>query len=185
MLKRAYDFFFRLSTMRIAIAIGFASMTLIFFSNVRSDLFRETPIGRLEQKILDFKFIHRGRLNTETKVAIGAGDDRTIERFGRWPWDRSIWPPIIKNLVDAGADVVAFDMVFSDETLTPLHGAKNLVAETNPQAVLEAFKNVGVDGGGQTLPVANRIAFQRPWNNSNTSLKFLRGWKTNPRRTKN
>ena len=46
MLKRAYNFFFHLSTMRIAIAIGLASMTLIFFSNVRSDLFRETPIGR-------------------------------------------------------------------------------------------------------------------------------------------
>ena len=135
-----------------------AATTLIFFSNVRSDLFRETPIGRLEQKILDFKFIHRGRLNIDTNVAIGAGDDKTIERFGRWPWDRSIWPSIIKNLVNAGADVVAFDMVFSDETLTPLHGAKKFVAQTNPQAVLEAFNNVGFDADKGRLPVSNQLA---------------------------
>ena len=49
-------------------------------------------------------------------------------------------------------------MVFSDETLTPLHGAKKFVAQTNPQAVLEAFNEVGFDADKGRLPVSNKLA---------------------------
>lgn len=68
-----------------------------------------------ERKVLDLKFQWRGRIPIEPQVVIAAGDEKAIRAFGRWgTWDRQIYAWMIENLVAAGADVVAFDMVFSD-----------------------------------------------------------------------
>jgi adenylate cyclase len=75
----------------------------------------KSPILGLERKLLDAKFQLRGRIPVDPKVAIAAGDEKTIALFGRWgTWDRERYGLIVSNLVAAGAGVVAFDMVFSD-----------------------------------------------------------------------
>lgn len=75
----------------------------------------ESPLLSVERKLLDLKFQWRGRLEIDPDVVIAAGDEKTIAHFGLWgTWDRERYATIIKNLVDAGADVVAFDMVFAD-----------------------------------------------------------------------
>jgi adenylate cyclase len=68
-----------------------------------------------ERKLLDLKFQWRGRLPVDPQVVIAAGDEEAIRAFGRWgTWDRQTYASMIENLIAAGADVVAFDMVFSD-----------------------------------------------------------------------
>ncbi len=75
----------------------------------------DSPLLSVERKLLDLKFKWRGRLEIDPKIVIAAGDEKTIAHFGLWgSWDRERYGVIIKNLVDAGADVVAFDMVFAD-----------------------------------------------------------------------
>ena len=75
----------------------------------------DSPVLAFERKLLDLKFQWRGRIDVDPKVVIAAGDEDTIRAFGRWgTWDRQNYAGIINNLVAAGADVVAFDMVFAD-----------------------------------------------------------------------
>jgi adenylate cyclase len=74
-----------------------------------------SPVLMFEQKLLDLKFLWRGRVDVVPGVVIAAGDEKTIRSFGRWgTWDRRNFEPIVNNLRAAGADVVAFDMVFAD-----------------------------------------------------------------------
>ena len=74
-----------------------------------------SPLLAFERKLLDLKFQWRGRIDVDPKVVIAAGDEETIRAFGRWgTWDRENYGYIINNLIAAGADVVAFDMVFAD-----------------------------------------------------------------------
>ena len=48
------------------------------------------------------------------KILIIGIDEKSIDRFGRWPWDRNILAKGMENLQSAG--VVGFDMVFSEPT---------------------------------------------------------------------
>lgn len=105
----------RLRPLHISVVIGVLTSVWTFFIFERRDLFEETLPYKAELKVLDSKFIVRGRVDIEPGVVIAAGDERTIERFGRWgTWDRGKFARVIENLLTAGADVVAFDMVFAD-----------------------------------------------------------------------
>ena len=47
-----------------------------------------------------------------SEVVVVAIDEKSVNRFGRWPWDREIVAQGVEKL--EGAQVVAFDMVFSE-----------------------------------------------------------------------
>lgn len=76
-----------------------------------------SAIGILDQihrKTIDFRLINRGEFGGSPRVAVLAIDDASIEREGRWPWPREKIGRLIENAVDAGAKIVAFDVVFSE-----------------------------------------------------------------------
>ena len=45
-------------------------------------------------------------------------DDETIRRFGQWPWPRTDIAKLTQIIADAGASVIAFDIVFSEADRT-------------------------------------------------------------------
>ncbi len=49
-------------------------------------------------------------------VVVVAVDEKSVNYFGRWPWDRTILAQALEKL--QSADVVALDMVFSEPTAT-------------------------------------------------------------------
>jgi len=59
-------------------------------------------------------YTHSQEKNLNRKILIIGIDEKSIDRFGRWPWERSILAKGIKNLQNA--EVVGFDMVFSEPT---------------------------------------------------------------------
>jgi adenylate cyclase len=61
-------------------------------------------------------------------IVFVAIDERSVNRFGRWPWRRSILAKGIENL--KYADALLIDMVFSEET-----------DKKEDQALVEAFEN--------------------------------------------
>lgn len=108
-------FFTRLRPLHISMVIGLAVALWTFLLYERRDLFEDTLAYKAELKVLDAKFITRGRVDVEPAVVIAAGDEKSIAAFGRWgTWDRGALAQVTRNLLEAGADVVAFDMVFSD-----------------------------------------------------------------------
>lgn len=99
------------------IAVAFGLLASIFtYVRYNTAWLAESFLEKLELRVLDSKFLLRGRKDLEPTVVIGAGDERTIERLGLWgTWDRSAIARMIDVLAAAKADLVAFDMVFSDE----------------------------------------------------------------------
>ena len=76
------------------------------------------------------------RSYADAPVRIVDIDDASIARLGQWPWPRTDLARLTRALTDAGASVVAFDMVFSEaDRLSPGTLATRLERETgNPAA---------------------------------------------------
>ena len=50
----------------------------------------------------------------DAPVTVAALDDASVERFGRWPWNRGVFAELVDVLYEAGARSVVFDLVFSE-----------------------------------------------------------------------
>ena len=103
---------FRLSAYRIALAIGFVFLVAEFYALGNGG---DLPVfGRVENVLKDVKFKERGRIAPTGKVAIVAIDEKSVEKYGRFPWDRRIVADLVDRLTEQGVSAVAFDMTFSD-----------------------------------------------------------------------
>ena len=80
----------------------------------------------LETAYLDHKFRQRGKVEVNPEVVIAAVDEKAIRDLGVWgSWERSVYAQVTKNLVHAGATVVAYDMVWADESKSATRAAAN------------------------------------------------------------
>ncbi len=71
-------------------------------------------LDNYELETLDFRFSLRKNLPTTDKIVlIDIGED-TIEKLGRFPFDRSYHALLIKALSEAGARHIVFDIFFSE-----------------------------------------------------------------------
>ena len=52
----------------------------------------------VELKAFDSHFISRGRINPGHEVVIVAIDEKSIDRFGRWPWPRTRIAELVERL---------------------------------------------------------------------------------------
>ncbi|HOW51230.1 MAG TPA: adenylate/guanylate cyclase domain-containing protein [bacterium] len=48
------------------------------------------------------------------KFVIAAADDRALQRYGRWPWDRGVIADLVETMMQRGAKGIVFDMTFSE-----------------------------------------------------------------------
>ncbi len=72
------------------------------------------PLERLELLFYDLGYQLRGRTAPPGDVVIVAIDDRSIERIGRWPWERKKLAEIVDSLKEMGAKVVLMDIICAD-----------------------------------------------------------------------
>ncbi len=72
-------------------------------------------ITKLNQLAYDWRLKARGPLKGHPDIAILAIDDRSLQQEGRWPWPRQKMAELVRRTTDAGAKLIAFDMVFSEE----------------------------------------------------------------------
>ncbi len=68
----------------------------------------------MENKILDYRFLLRGKTLPGDEVVIIAIDEKTLDEVGRWPFPRSYFVDVVENLNKMGVRAVGFDMVFSE-----------------------------------------------------------------------
>lgn len=66
----------------------------------------------LENKLLDMRFVMRGPMKPSNKIGILGLDEKSIQKFGRWPFTRGIYEKAFKNLKAVGAEWVGFDVVW-------------------------------------------------------------------------
>jgi len=73
-------------------------------------------------------------------VIIVAIDDASLSELGRWPWNRRIHAELVRRLTDAGARVIALDILFSEPD------------EQDPQSDL-ILSNALTESGRVLLPI--------------------------------
>lgn len=91
----------------------------------------------IECRLLDIRFKLRGTVTPPNKIVIAAIDEQSIEKLGRWPWDRSVLARLVDRLAESNAAVVAFDIILSEK-------------ERNDPILAESIKNAG----NVILPIA-------------------------------
>lgn len=86
-------------------------LTLIFTGLA---LIKFIPLERLELLLYDVRYHIRGKGAPPKEVVIVGIDDNSLEKIGRWPWDRSRVASMIDTLKDMGAKVIVMDVIFSE-----------------------------------------------------------------------
>ena len=73
------------------------------------------PVANLEEKVFDWLSARAGTGISSGRVAIVEIDEKSLSRFGRWPWDRGLVGDLSTRILNAGASVVALDMMFPQQ----------------------------------------------------------------------
>ncbi len=102
----------------LCFALGHLVIELGWFE--RGVLSKNGLLRVLDRKALDLKF--SGRDTEELplpQVVIAAIDEKSIEQFGLWPWDRSVIADFVHATSAKDPRVIAFDAVFGDLVRNP------------------------------------------------------------------
>lgn len=98
------------------------------------------PLQRMRLQVFDFYQAAMPRADTGgERVAVVDIDEESIARLGQWPWPRTELAELTRRLGEAGAAVVAYDVVFSEPD------------RTSPAAIAERYARTG---RGAALPGA-------------------------------
>ncbi len=92
--------------------------------------------GNFQAKFSDLLFAPRP---TSGKIVIVAIDDKSIQKIGRWPWDRKVFAVFLEKLKSAGA--IGIDVTFSETSKDD--GIFRQALTNSPQTVLAAEENAG------------------------------------------
>lgn len=68
----------------------------------------------IELKTIDLRFLIRGEKPAGNDIVIAVVDEKSLKEEGKWIWPRKKIADLIDRLSDAGARVIAFDIVFSE-----------------------------------------------------------------------
>src|SRR5262252_1779719 len=60
-------------------------------------------------------------------------DDDSLERFGQWPWPRTLLAKLVDRLDELGAAAIAFDILFIDPD------------RTSPSRLIDSLAGIGSD----------------------------------------
>ncbi|MDI6761587.1 MAG: adenylate/guanylate cyclase domain-containing protein [Thermodesulfobacteriota bacterium] len=75
---------------------------------------RFPPGEVLEDKLYDYRFKIRGAIKPSEHIVIAAIDEKSIGRFGRWPWSRDKIAQLVKRLAEGGAELIVLDIILSE-----------------------------------------------------------------------
>jgi len=85
------------------------------------------PLVHLRMAVFDEFLRLKPRQYEPIPVRIIDIDDESIERYGQWPWPRTLMAKLVNKLTELGAAVTAFDMLLIDpDRTTPSRVIKSL-----------------------------------------------------------
>lgn len=84
-------------------------------------LFTPQSFFSLNNNLRDFLFDMRGELPQSKDIVIIDIDDASLQKFGQWPWSRSVVSDLITKLSDAKVGIIGLDIVFAEADQTSPH----------------------------------------------------------------
>ncbi|MEE6250726.1 MAG: adenylate/guanylate cyclase domain-containing protein [Bdellovibrionota bacterium] len=98
----------------------------------QDDLSVHAILENFHQRSVDLKLLARGPEERDSKLAILAIDEKSVEKFGRWPWSRTIIAEAIEKIFEHDAAVLAFDVIFSEpDNNQAIRSLNKLAKQTN------------------------------------------------------
>jgi len=101
--------------------LGVAILISLIVIAISLDLvFPITPLKRLEQKLLDYRFKERGPIEFQDSANVVILEitqdtyDQIPSPFNSWPWPRAYFAKVIENLNEAGVKAIGIDLVMSN-----------------------------------------------------------------------
>jgi adenylate cyclase len=128
---------------------GLTGLVLVALYGWGRDL---APFQTLEGETLDWRFALRGPLAPGGEVVIVAIDEASIQAFGGWPIRREILARAVEQLTQAGAKLIAFDLMLHELERPTIGGAPGV----GDQRLISAIRG----SPGVLLPFA--FDFQEP-----------------------
>lgn len=114
-------------------------------------------VGKMENILLDFRFLIRGPVPAKNKIGILAIDERSIQSFGRWPFSRKYYGQAFANLKKAGVRFIGFDSVFSEPERPSLDDAESVLT------AVKSSDGKNLSGGlEQTLATLEQLKLNSP-----------------------
>src|SRR6266851_5677551 len=83
----------------------------------------------LETTSLDLRFRLRGAVQQSPDIAVILADDDSLTRLGRWPLSRRLFARAVQLLDEAGAQVIAFDLLFAEPEKPVPDAVRNVARE--------------------------------------------------------
>ncbi|MEM3431700.1 MAG: adenylate/guanylate cyclase domain-containing protein [Candidatus Micrarchaeia archaeon] len=80
-----------------------------------SYILQPKPLHIFDLKLYDLLFLLRGEEKQSDRLVIVAIDEPSLEKLGRWPWDRDLFAKMIKKISEFSPAVIAFDVLFSEQ----------------------------------------------------------------------
>ena len=77
-----------------------------------------TPLVRLENTFLDFRFKLRGDRPVGQEVILVLIDEKSLKELGRWPWSRDKQSHLVKGIAADGAKVIGLDIIYAEPEVT-------------------------------------------------------------------
>src|SRR5713101_10214360 len=92
-----------------ALACAIATLVLLLLTVEGGGLVRG-----LETASLDLRFRLRGPIQADAHTAVVLVDDKSLAALGSWPLSRRFFAKAVDVLGQAGARVIAFDLLFAE-----------------------------------------------------------------------
>jgi len=71
----------------------------------------------IESLLVDYRFLLRNILNSPPvpkNILVVAIDDKSLEKYGRWPWNRSVQAGLVNRILSGNPSVIAVDIFYSE-----------------------------------------------------------------------
>ena len=97
-------------------ALALALMVALAFLRIADP----APLEEVRLRAFDFFQVLKPRVAAQRPVVIVDIDEQSLRTFGQWPWPRTRIAELVTRLTQAGALVIAFDVVFPEpDRLSP------------------------------------------------------------------
>ncbi|HJT11297.1 MAG TPA: adenylate/guanylate cyclase domain-containing protein [Dongiaceae bacterium] len=95
------------------------------------------PLQQLRNLTFDtYQRLKPRQYDPNVPVVIAAIDERSLDKFGQWPWSRTTLAEITDRLTELGAAAIAFDVIFAEPDRTsPAAIVANLPADAEYEPV--------------------------------------------------
>ena len=97
---------FHTATRAVLFGLGASLLSLLLY------WLSPAPLEQLDQRGQDFVFKLRDSQPPPPEVAVVTVDEKSIKRYGRWPWTRVLHAQLIRKLKALGVGVIALDIIY-------------------------------------------------------------------------